>query len=394
MGLETEVQEENNNCIFSDGVRAENDNIADRIAGAAIVTPGSPKSPKSLKERQQSRKANLHVGRSPEMHELQTIIKEKIRSPSVKETGPEIKGDVQEIYSDDMEEGRTPATPGEMRDGLREHFTELLFPGASYRGESVQVPWTSLGKWLETNKKRLVNWPNGVKFPDSTYQMVQFWNLTEVSALYGVKIENWSEREKRWFKPTTPLVFNQMGSTVISISQLAKLAYGPPTVDSSRPERPPSKIRDPLNEPNATQYKIGSNLTFIHRPPPTAQSPYSLTVAPSSPLLESPSATRVDAPLPPPLWKEALKPKHQLTPEQVEEIKRLRNEDPVTWTRQKLAKKFGCKACYIPMIAPLDKSVHKGILAEKDAEHERNRSRWGENKATAKAIRRKRKALW
>lgn len=83
-------------------------------------------------------------------------------------------------------------TPKEMRDGLGDHFAELLYPGALNRGESVQIPWTSLGQWLEINKKRLVNWPTGVRFPDSTYQMVGFWNLTEVNALFGVKIENWS----------------------------------------------------------------------------------------------------------------------------------------------------------------------------------------------------------
>lgn len=162
-----------------------------------------------------------------------------------------------------------------------------------------------------------------------------------------------------------------------------------------RPEKPPSKLKDPLDAPNAVHYKISPNLTFVHRPPPTAPSPYSLTTAPVSPLLQPVSGTpSSEASLPPRLQKPTPAPEHQLTPEQIEEVRRLRNEDPVTWTRQKLAKKFGCKACYISMIAPLDKQTHRALLAERDAGHEQNRSRWGENKATARAIRRKRRSLW
>lgn len=161
-----------------------------------------------------------------------------------------------------------------------------------------------------------------------------------------------------------------------------------------RPEKPPPKLKDPLSAANATHYKIGPNLTFVHRPPPTAPSPYSLTVAPASPLLKPAPETNSDKSLPPRLWKDAQSQQTQLTPEQIEEIKRLRNEDPTVWTRQKLAKKFGCKACYIPMIAPLDKSTHREVLAGRDTEHEHNRSRWGENKATARAIRQKRKSMW
>lgn len=143
----------------------------------------------------------------------------------------------------------TYKTPAEMRGGLQEHFSELLFPGALFRGESVNVPWSSLGQWLEINQKRFVNWPTGVRFPDSTYQMMGFWNLTEVNALYGVKIVNWSNskplslvnwtlnhrftEEKHLSGPATPLVFNQMGQTVVNISQIEELTYGMSSVDSS-----------------------------------------------------------------------------------------------------------------------------------------------------------------
>lgn len=183
--------------------------------------------------------------------------------------------------------------------------------------------------------------------------------------------------------PSSPSIFRAC------CSRLGARGYA-----TRRPEKPPPKLKDPLNAANATHYKIGPNLTFVHRPPPTAPSPYSLTAAPASPLLTPASGTNPDKSLPPRLWKDAPSPQSQLTFEQIEEIKRLRNEDPAVWTRQKLAKKFGCKACYIPMIAPLDKSTHREVLAGRDAEHEHNRSRWGENKATARAIRQKRKTMW
>src|SRR5258705_2524283 len=53
-------------------------------------------------------------------------------------------------------------------------------------------------------------------------------------------------------------------------------------------EKPPYRAPDPLvNNPKATVTKLGGEeeLTFIHRPPASAPSPYSLSIAPASPLL-------------------------------------------------------------------------------------------------------------
>ncbi|KAJ2978638.1 hypothetical protein NUW54_g11257 [Trametes sanguinea] len=52
------------------------------------------------------------------------------------------------------------------------------------------------------------------------------------------------------------------------------------------PERPPYRAPDPLrNNPHATYQELADkNLTFIHRPPPTAPSPLSYTTSPASPL--------------------------------------------------------------------------------------------------------------
>lgn len=168
-----------------------------------------------------------------------------------------------------------------------------------------------------------------------------------------------------------------------------------------RPERPPSKIKDPLISPNAVHHQIAPDLTFIHRPPPTAPSPFSLTTAPSSPLLlpstPSPSyeaSTSKTAGLPPPIQKPRKGPETKLSDEQIEDIRRLRAADPVEHTRAKLAKQFGCLPAYIPMIAPLSKAEMRKALARRDQEHEANRNRWGERKEMVVAIRKKRRSLW
>lgn len=168
-----------------------------------------------------------------------------------------------------------------------------------------------------------------------------------------------------------------------------------------RPERPPPKIKDPLSSPNAIHSQVAPNLTFIQRPPPTAPTPYSLSTAPSSPLLLPPTTLPISnssilkkAALPPPIQKPHKKPEVKLTDEQIEEIRRLREADPIIHTRQKLARQFGCLPSYIPMIAPLRKVEMRKALARREQEHEANRSRWGERKAMVVAIRKKRRSLW
>ena len=157
--------------------------------------------------------------------------------------------------------------------------------------------------------------------------------------------------------------------------------------------RPPSKTRDPLRDGSLEQ--ITPELTFIHRPPPTAPSPYSLTSAPSSPLLRPPSASSVsntpifDADLPPALPKTP-QPTPRLGADEIAEIQRLRAEDPATNTRLKLARQFGCNPVFISMVAPLPKDKYEEvqrIKADKAA-------RWSESKTTIKALRRARKEYW
>ncbi|GLB38439.1 putative mitochondrial ribosomal protein subunit L20 [Lyophyllum shimeji] len=161
-------------------------------------------------------------------------------------------------------------------------------------------------------------------------------------------------------------------------------------------ERPAYHPPDPLaNNPHAIVTPLpDENLTFIHRPPPTAPSPFSLTVAPSSPLLRPPTPASSD-PLPPfirPSADKSLPPR--ASDDAVAEIRRLRRLDPVKYSRGKLAKMFGCTQNFVGTIAALKSSTRRSLIRTRNLEHEKVREKWSEKKATVRAIRAKRREFW
>ncbi|KAF1834765.1 hypothetical protein BDW02DRAFT_321869 [Decorospora gaudefroyi] len=97
---------------------------------------------------------------------------------------------------------------------------------------------------------------------------------------------------------------------------------------------------------------------------------------------------RPSASLPAPV-REPYEKKYHLTESDVQEIRRLRKQDPNTWTRVKLAEKFGCSQFFVGMVA---KNVKKAERVEK--EHRASRKKWGNRKRLAKEDRERRKALW
>ncbi|KAL2057783.1 hypothetical protein ABVK25_002167 [Lepraria finkii] len=58
---------------------------------------------------------------------------------------------------------------------------------------------------------------------------------------------------------------------------------------------------------------------------------------------------------------------------EIEEIRRLRTEDPYTWSRAKLAEKYGCSPFLVGMIAP-----NEGKKAEESKKAEQVKEGWGE----------------
>ncbi|KAH9480498.1 hypothetical protein JR316_0007098 [Psilocybe cubensis] len=160
-------------------------------------------------------------------------------------------------------------------------------------------------------------------------------------------------------------------------------------------ERPAYHAKDPLiNNPHAVVTNLEEdNLTFIHRPPPTAPSPFSLTTAPASPLLRPPT-TPAEGPLPPLTRAPPASPPHRLSDEKLEMLRNLRYSDPTTYTRKKLARMFKCTQTFVGQVAALKKPERKRVLKIRDEKHEVARQKWSERHSIVKAIAKKRRELW
>ncbi|KAL9613202.1 MAG: hypothetical protein Q9167_002218 [Letrouitia subvulpina] len=96
-----------------------------------------------------------------------------------------------------------------------------------------------------------------------------------------------------------------------------------------------------------------------------------------------------DKRLPPPV-RQPYEKKYHLKEEDIAEIRRLRREDPSTWTRIKLAKKFECSQFFIALVCEASqerKAQHREAL-------EAVKSKWGKKRRYAREDRQKRRELW
>ncbi|SPO21682.1 related to sulfide:quinone oxidoreductase, mitochondrial precursor [Ustilago trichophora] len=155
---------------------------------------------------------------------------------------------------------------------------------------------------------------------------------------------------------------------------------------------PARRPRDPLDaSPDAVRHTLPSGETFIVRPPPSA-APVRSTIYQPQPLLSAQPASDTSS-LPP-----ALRPRSRrsgnasdaITPDQIATIQRLRKEDPITYTKTKLAKQFNCSPLFVSIVAPLPKAV-KQVKKQQD---ELKKQSWGLNKRVARAEREERRLLW
>lgn len=134
---------------------------------------------------------------------------------------------------------------------------------------------------------------------------------------------------------------------------------------------------------------------IIHDPPPAPPSPLCTprVFLPKHEQAKLQQIMPLDDPspasLPPPLRQPATK-KYHLTPEDVSEIKRLRQEDPETWSRKALAEKFRCSPFFIGMVAEAD-SVQKEEQMEK---REAVRKTWSRGKQEIRRQRGVRRDSW
>jgi hypothetical protein len=92
----------------------------------------------------------------------------------------------------------------------------------------------------------------------------------------------------------------------------------------------------------------------------------------------------------PGVYKNEAERKYHLTPSDIEEIRNLRMNDPMTWSRYKLAKRFECSPIFIAMVceaSPEKKQMQKQVL-------EAVQSRWGVKRRMAREDRQLRREAW
>ncbi|KAF4548819.1 putative ribosomal protein subunit L20 [Elsinoe fawcettii] len=91
----------------------------------------------------------------------------------------------------------------------------------------------------------------------------------------------------------------------------------------------------------------------------------------------------------PPMMGKPRERKYHLKPEDVEEIRKLRQMDPKQWTVKRLAEFFDCNEFFIRLCASSPEAK-----AEEDAKIDSIKGRWGRTKREAREDRQRRKELW
>lgn len=81
--------------------------------------------------------------------------------------------------------------------------------------------------------------------------------------------------------------------------------------------------------------------------------------------------------------------KYHLTQAEIDEIRRLRAEDPRQWTRVRLAERFDCSQFFVSLCCSAPE-----IKQEQDKELERIKAKWGRRKRDARDARQERKKRW
>ena len=194
-------------------------------------------------------------------------------------------------------------------------------------------------------------------------------------------------------RPVTTLPF-LLPSAFIPLSQLSRR-------HESTSRRTTKKLRvkpDPSFMSSVSPSKIHDHIVF--NPPSSAPSPYQTPAAflpqgdPRRQLLSesyqhanpyNDSGNKL-----PPSIRERPEKKYHLREKEIEEIRRLRTEDPNKWTQNKLAEKFQCSQFFIGMVS----KAPKERLERAEKELEKVKERWGKKRRYARDDRQKRRELW
>lgn len=154
-------------------------------------------------------------------------------------------------------------------------------------------------------------------------------------------------------------------SASASASATDSIIYNPPSSEAS-PEHTP--------------------FIFLPRKDPRRQAILRLRSSGSDPTAYNSSSVTAEGDLPPEMRYKRRQPKYNLTKEHIEEMRRLRAEDPLTWGVQKLARKFECSTVFVQMAAPAPPEHLQWLQAKM----ERKMERWGPKRTQAREDRKRR----
>ncbi|KAM0523884.1 hypothetical protein ACHAPE_001137 [Trichoderma viride] len=159
--------------------------------------------------------------------------------------------------------------------------------------------------------------------------------------------------------------------------------------DSFLPSRTSSAATDSIiyNPPSSEASPEHTPFIFLPRNDPRRQAILRLRSSGSDPTAHNGSSSvAAESDLPPEMRYKRRQPKYNLTKEHIEEMRRLRAEDPLTWSVQKLARKFECSTVFVQMAAPAPAEHLEWLKAKM----ERKMERWGPKRTQAREDRKTR----
>ncbi|KAL7901534.1 mitochondrial ribosomal protein subunit L20 domain-containing protein [Trichoderma sp. SZMC 28014] len=139
------------------------------------------------------------------------------------------------------------------------------------------------------------------------------------------------------------------------------------------------------NPPSSEASPEHTPFIFLPRSDPRRQAILRLRSSGNDPTAYN-SSSSSESDLPPEMRYKRRQPKYNLTKEHIEEMRRLRAEDPLTWSVQKLARKFECSTVFVQMAAPAPAEHLQWLKAKM----ERKMERWGPKRTQAREDRKRR----
>lgn len=204
-------------------------------------------------------------------------------------------------------------------------------------------------------------------------------------------------------------VLRPLVTTATAVSRQSTAATGPSSMTQRRTQATLARTKRRLKIPPHPSFLTPDSVSthIIYNPPAAAPSVFHTPfkfLPKSDPRrqanLDHLIRTRADifssagssSSLPPPITKadeNRFTPRHNVTKEQVEEMRALREKDPLKWSVLKLAAKYQCTPIFVMMCCKAS-AEHAG---NEKARKEAIKARWGPIRTQAREERTKRKAL-